>query len=156
MLSRARRLLAITLLAIFSASPAFAEADTPEERYNDAFAALLRGDDDRARSGFEAVLRLHPSHELAAEASHWLGELALARRDNAGAATAFSTTVRRYPDSERAAESFFRLGVAQARMGDRAVACRTFARFSGAYPDASASLTQRVANEASRSGCGRR
>lgn len=157
MLTRARKLLAISAItACLAAAPALAEADTPQERYDDAFAALLRGDNTTARSGFEAFLRLHPRHDLAAEASHWLGELALARRDNASAASAFSTTVRRFPDSERAAESYFRLGVAQARMGERAAACRTFARFTGAYPDASASLAQRVSNEAARTGCGGR
>lgn len=131
-----------------------ARAATPQALFEDAFAALRRGDYADAESGFQSFLREYPQDPLASNAQYWLGRSYFVRRDYGRAAGAFLTSYQDYPNGEKAADSLLDLGVTLIELDQKQDACAAFDQFQQSFPNASDRLRQRLASERARAGCG--
>ena len=66
---------------------------------------MRRGSPASARRGFEELLRLYPTSELAGEAQFYIGEALAAEGNLAAADTAYGTVVARYSESPNTASA---------------------------------------------------
>ncbi|MED6310367.1 MAG: tetratricopeptide repeat protein, partial [Pseudomonadota bacterium] len=64
---------------------------TPEEQYNHAHGLMMKRKMSEAENALKAFLERHPKHELADNASYWLGETHYAREN-------FQEAIRVYYD----------------------------------------------------------
>ncbi len=129
-------------------------ATSPQTVFEDAFAALRRGDYADAESGFQTFLRQYPQDPLASNAQYWLGRSYFVRRDYGRAAGAFLSSYQDYPNGEKAADSLLDLGVTLIELDQKQDACAAFEQFQQSFPNASDRLQQRLASERARAGCG--
>jgi tol-pal system protein YbgF len=103
-------------------SGAPAGAPGPNQLFQSSLDQLRRGSPGSARRGFEELLRLYPTSDVAGEAQFYLGE-ALAAEGNAGAAdTAYATVVSKYADSPRAATALYKRALLLQQRGNIAQA----------------------------------
>lgn len=134
--------------------PSTPQAATPKALFEDAFAALRRGDYDRAEQGFNDFLGRYRDDPLASNAQYWLGRTYFVRRDYGRAAGAFLAGYQDYPDGEKAADSLLDLGVTLIELDQKQDACAAFDQLRQSFPNASARLIQRMESESARAGCG--
>jgi tol-pal system protein YbgF len=120
--------------------PPRSEADGPaaRERYLDALRALRERRWNEARDGFTRFLRVHPDHDLAANATYWRGEAYYAERRYAEALVDFQWAVSRFAEGEKAADALLKIGMCQKHLGDRAAAERSFRQLREQYPSSDA------------------
>jgi tol-pal system protein YbgF len=104
------------------AAAAPAGAPGPNQLFQSSLDQLRRGSPGSARRGFEELLRLYPTSDLAGEAQFYLGE-SFAAEGNAGAAdTAYATVVTKYAQSARAPTALYKRALLLQQRGNIALA----------------------------------
>jgi tol-pal system protein YbgF len=94
----------------------------PNQLFQSSLDQLRRGSPGSARRGFEELLRLYPTSDLAGEAQFYLGE-SFAAEGNAGAAdTAYATVVTKYAQSPRAPTALYKRALLLQQRGNVALA----------------------------------
>lgn len=105
--------------------PAPAKAFDDDAAYKDALTAHNAGDFDKAREGFERLLREKPDSKLASNAVFWIGEGYFKEKKYPEAMERYSAVIEKYPDSNKRCASLLKLGVSLEQMGEKAKA-KTF------------------------------
>ncbi|CAA7612064.1 conserved exported hypothetical protein [Magnetospirillum sp. LM-5] len=95
-------------------------------QYDDAYAAAQRGDFAVAEKGFQDFLSKNPNHQLAGNASYWLGDIAFSRKDFDTAARTFLEAYKTYPKHAKAPDMIYKAGSAFGQQGKKKEACVAF------------------------------
>lgn len=106
----------------------------PNQLYQLAYDQLRRGSYSAARAGFEELLRLYPTSELAADAQLNIAESFAAEGTAASADSAYAAVVAKYPRSPRAATALYKMALSMARQGRRPDARTAMDRVVREYP----------------------
>ena len=106
----------------------------PNQLYQLAYDQLRRGSHSAARAGFEELLRLYPTSELAPDAQLYIAEAYAAEGAAASSDSAYTAVVTRYPRSPRASTALYKLALSLDRQGRRADARTTMDRVVREYP----------------------
>jgi tol-pal system protein YbgF len=119
-------------------------AEPDEKRqYDEALAAVRRGEFDRAATGLSALLRRWPSSGYREAALFWLGNAQYGRRDYKEAINAFRTLVSTAPESAKAPEALLAVANCQAELKDTKAARRTIEELVKSYPKSEAAQAGR-------------
>ena len=94
----------------------------PNQLFQSSLDQLRRGSPASARRGFEELLRLYPTSELAGEAQFYIGEALAAEGNLAAADTAYGTVVARYSESPRAPTALYKRALLLQQRGNIALA----------------------------------
>ena len=95
---------------------------------------LRRGSPGSARRGFEELLRLYPTSELAGEAQFYIGEALAGEGNLAAADTAYGTVVARYSESPRAPTALYKRALLLQQRGNVAMARTALNELVRRYP----------------------
>lgn len=128
-------------------------AQSPKERYAQAYDLLRQGKYDQAEAGFSAFLAQNPQDPLAENARYWLGETYYARGNYARAAEVFVEGYQASKTGPKAPDTLLKLGMSLSSMGKKKEACATFKELSRAFPQAPAAVKEKAAQEGRRAGC---
>lgn len=109
-------------------------APGPNQLYQLAYDQLRRGSYSSARAGFEELLRLYPTSELAPDAQINIAEAFAAEGTAASADSAYAAVVSNYPRSIRAPTALYKLALSMARQGKRPDARTAMDRVVREYP----------------------
>ncbi len=102
---------------------AVAAPKDPQAQYEDSYAAAQRGDFPTAERGFQDFLAKNPNHQLAGNASYWLGDIAYNRKDFDTAARTFLEAYKKYPKHNKAPDMIYKAGSAFGQLGKKKEAC---------------------------------
>jgi tol-pal system protein YbgF len=107
-----------------AAAPSGAPAGSPgpNQLFQSSLDQMRRGSPGSARRGFEELLRLYPTSELAGEAQFYIGEALAAEGNLAAADTAYGTVVARYSESPRAPTALYKRALLLQQRGNVALA----------------------------------
>jgi|SRR5688572_2618128 tol-pal system protein YbgF len=94
----------------------------PNQLFQSSLDQLRRGSPASARRGFEELLRLYPTSELAGEAQFYIGEALAGEGNLAAADTAYGTVVARYSESARAPTALYKRALLLQQRGNVAMA----------------------------------
>jgi tol-pal system protein YbgF len=94
----------------------------PNQLFQSSLDQLRRGSPGSARRGFEELLRLYPTSDLAGESQFYLGESFAAEGNVAAADTAYATVVTRYAQSPRAPTALYKRALLLQQRGNVALA----------------------------------
>jgi tol-pal system protein YbgF len=128
----------------------------PAAAYEAAFNLIRSRDYDAAESAFTAFLAQHPGHDLASNASYWLGETHYVRGDFEAAARIFAEGYQRYPQGAKAPDNLLKMGMSLSGMGSPQDACVAYAQLQKEYPAGAGPILDRAAQEMERLNCGAR
>lgn len=126
---------------------------SPEEQYAQAFGLLRSGDYASAASGLEAFLKANPSHELAGNATYWLGETYYVRKDYPAAGKYFLDGFQKYPKSRKGPDNLLKLGMTLAALDQKKEACQALKEIKKNYPQAPEKVVERATFERERLRC---
>ena len=126
---------------------------SPDEQYAAAFGLLRAGDYVGASDGMEQFVKNNPGHELAGNATYWLGETYYVRKDYAKAASYFLDGFQKYPQSRKGPDNLLKLGMTLAALNHKAEACQALTQVAVKYPKAAEKITQRADTEIKRLSC---
>ena len=106
------------------AAPAGAQAAAPgpNQLFQSSKEQLQRGSPASARRGFEELLRLYPTSEVAGEAQYWIGFSLETEGNTAAADTAYATAVAKYPQSSTAPTALYKRALVLQKRGNIALA----------------------------------
>ncbi|MGE5547351.1 MAG: tol-pal system protein YbgF [Solirubrobacterales bacterium] len=116
--------------ALAGKEPALPPAPTPKDAqgtYDEAYAAAQRGDYAAAEKGFTDFLGRFGSHQLAPNASYWLGDIAYVKKDYGTAAATFLEAYKKYPKHSKAPDMIYKAGSSFGLLGKKKEACTAFA-----------------------------
>ena len=94
----------------------------PNQLFQSSLDQLRRGSPGSARRGFEELLRLYPTSDVAGEAQFYIGEALAAEGNLAAADTAYGTVVARYSESARAPTALYKRALLLQQRGNIAMA----------------------------------
>jgi tol-pal system protein YbgF len=106
----------------------------PAQLYQIARQQLDQGSYGTARAGFQELLRLYPTSDLAPDALHFVAESYAAEMNLASADSAYTQVLTRYPRSSRAPSSLYKLGISLAKQGKKSDARAAMDRVTREYP----------------------
>jgi tol-pal system protein YbgF len=129
-----QRLQAVEERAAKLAVTAAAAAPDPAADYQAAFDLLKAGKYGEAKSGFEAFLVSHPSHDLASNAQYWLGEVSYVERDYEAALKAFNKVLSDYPQARKAPDALLKTGYCQYELKRYGQARATLLKVTDQFP----------------------
>ena len=109
-------------------------APGPNQLYQLAYDQLRRASYGTARAGFEELLRLYPTSELAADAQFYIAEAYAAEGAVAEGDSAYTQVVAKYPRTPKAATALYKLALSLARQGRKADARSAMDRVVREYP----------------------
>jgi tol-pal system protein YbgF len=94
----------------------------PNQLFQSSLDQLRRGSPGSARRGFEELLRLYPTSDVAGEAQFYIGEALAAEGNLSAADTAYGTVVARYSESARAPTALYKRALLLQQRGNIAMA----------------------------------
>ncbi len=103
-------------------------------QYDEAYAAAQRGDFANAERGFQDFLAKNPNHQLAGNASYWLGDMAYSRKDFDSAARIFLEAYKKYPKHGKSPDMIYKAGSAFGQQGKKKEACTAFTILFNDHP----------------------
>lgn len=109
-------------------------AGTPAALYEESFASVRSRDFAKARAGFEKFLSENPDHNLAANATYWLGETYYAQNDYESAARIFAEGFQKFPKGAKGPDNLLKLGLSLAGLGKTKEACIALGQLRKQYP----------------------
>jgi TolA-binding protein len=117
-----------------TAMPPAAAQPSAEQMYQTSLGLLRQGSAGTARTGFQELLRAHPSSDLAADAVYYIGQSF--ETENADSALAYYTRVTRdYTSSPRAGSAYYHIGLIKERANDRAAARAAYQQVVSSFPN---------------------
>lgn len=140
-----QRLAAMEKLLVGGGSAAPKAAFDDDAAYKDALALHNAGDYDKAREGFERLLREKPDSKLASNAMFWIGEGYLKQNNYTEALSRYTTVVEKYPDSNKRCAALLKIGVTLQELGEKQKAKTFFGEVGKSCAD-----QPEVAQEAAR------
>ena len=99
-----------------------AGAPGPNQLFQSSLDQLRRGSPASARRGFEELLRLYPTSDVAADAQFYLAESWAAEGNTAAADTAYATVVTKHAQSPRAPTALYKRALLLQQRGNIALA----------------------------------
>lgn len=142
-----------TATALGPAVSAIPEDASPREQYDFAFELLKKRDYKGAGAALRAFLDKNPDHELAGNASYWLGETYYAEKEYKTAAKVFVEGYQRYPTGAKAPDNLLKLGMSLSAYGDTAKACKTYDMLLSTFPNAQARIIKTAKSEQKKLKC---
>lgn len=109
-------------------------APGPNQLYQLAYDQLRRGSYSAARAGFEELLRLYATSELAPDAQINIAEAFAAEGTAASADSAYAAVIAKYPRSARAPTAMYKMALSMFRQGRRPDARTAMDRVVREYP----------------------
>lgn len=106
----------------------------PNQLFQSSLDQMRRGSPASARRGFEELLRLYPTSDLAGEAQFYIGEALAAEGNLAAADTAYGTVVARYSESPRAPTALYKRALLLHQRGNVALARTALNELLRRYP----------------------
>lgn len=113
--------------------------------YKEALALHNAGEFDKAREGFERLLREKPDSKLASNAVFWIGEGHFKQKQYAEALSRYTNVVEKYPDSNKRCSALLKIGVTLQELGEKQKAKTFFGEVTKSCAD-----QPEVAQEAAR------
>ena len=119
-------------------------ADPEEKRmYDEAFAAIRKGDFAAASSGLSAFLRRYPTSGYADSANFWLGNAQYGQRQYKDAIASFRTLLASNPSHPKAPEAMLAIANCQIELKDTRGARKTIGELVQSYPKSEAAQAGR-------------
>jgi len=134
-------------------SPSVNQPDDPNTAYDQAFSKIRDGDYEAAESGMRSFIQRWPRHELASNASYWVGETFYARGDYEHAAKSFAESYQKYPRGAKAEDTLVKLALTLSALNRTNDACVTFEQAEAEFPRMSTSNRRRVDQERTQLDC---
>ncbi|HCM84416.1 MAG TPA: tol-pal system protein YbgF [Alphaproteobacteria bacterium] len=128
-------------------------AASPEELYNNAYAAMQKKEYTTAEKGFRDFLANNAEHKLAPNAQYWLGESYFARANYKAASAVFAESYQKYPKANKAPDSLLKLGLSLSEQKRTKDACTVLRQLTKEYPSASGTIATRTENELKKLKC---
>jgi tol-pal system protein YbgF len=94
----------------------------PNQLFQSSLEQLRRGSPGTARRGFEELLRLYPTSDLAGDAQYYIGFSLESEGNTAAADSAYATTVAKYPQSPFASTALYKRALLLQQRGNIAMA----------------------------------
>ncbi|NOT07832.1 MAG: tetratricopeptide repeat protein [Gemmatimonadales bacterium] len=116
-----------------AAPPPASPSVSADQMYQGARGNLLRGAVGTARRGFQELLRVYPTSELAADATLGIGESFVVEAPDSAVAY-YARVVAQYPKSLKASTALFRLGRLEETRSNSAAARTYYDRLLKEYP----------------------
>lgn len=135
------------------ASPSTEMPGDPNTAYDQAFSKIRDGDYEAAESAMRAFIAKWPRHELASNASYWLGETFYVRGSYEQAAKAFAEAYQKYPRGPKSEDTLLKLGLTLSALNRGADACMAFDQLQADFPRLSSTSRRRVDEERSQLKC---
>jgi len=111
-----------------------AEGADPRTLYDAAYQDLTRGNHGLAIMGFEEILQLYPSSQLADNAQYWLGETYYVQKDYEKALEAFRKVPANYPAGDKVPAALLKSGYCLVELGETEAARRTLQDLIDRFP----------------------
>lgn len=106
----------------------------PNQLFQSSLDQLRRGSPGTARRGFEELLRLYPTADVAGEAQFYVGEAHSAEGNTAAADSAYAAVVERYGESPRAPTAMYKRALLLQQRGNIAMARAALTELVRRYP----------------------
>ena len=126
---------------------------TPEEQYNHAHGLMMKRKMSEAENALKAFLERHPKHELADNASYWLGETHYARENFQEAIRVYYDAYKTYPKGNKAPAVLLKLGMSLASIGEKESACSAYDELTSSHPKASRRILGNASRMSKQLGC---
>mgnify|MGYP001469830306 CR=1 FL=1 len=126
---------------------------TPEEQYKHAYGLMMKRNMSEAENVLRAFLVRYPKHELADNASYWLGETHYARKDFQGAIRVYYDAYKTYPKGNKAPAVLLKLGMSLASIGEKESACSAYNELVTSHPNANSRILGNVSRMSKKLGC---
>ncbi len=127
---------------------------TPKAQYDYAYGLLMKRDLPKAEAALKAFLANHPKHELADNATFWLGETYYTRKNYQEAIRVYYDAYKKYPKGNKAPAVLLKLGMSLATIGEKESACSTYDELAKSHPKASPRILGNAARARKSLGCG--
>jgi len=124
-----------------------------QEQYDYAFNLIRQGDYANAEKAFGQFLRLHPNHQLSANAQYWMAETHYVRGQFKEAAIGFAEGYQKFPKSSKAPDSLLKLGMSLGNLNQKQDACTALRQLDADFREAPATIKRRAEQEKNRLGC---
>lgn len=121
--------------------------------YDEAYQSAQRGDYAAAEAGFKAFLQQYPSHQLAGNASYWMGDIAFVRKDFTNSAILFADSYKKYPKHTKAPDMLYKLGASFSQLGKTREACKAYHLLLAEHPDMPDRLKRAASSERQKLSC---
>jgi tol-pal system protein YbgF len=129
-------------------------AGTPKAQYDYAYGLLMKRDLPKAEAALKAFLANHPKHELADNATFWLGETHYTRKNYQEAIRVYYDAYKKYPKGNKAPAVLLKLGMSLATIGEKESACSAYDELAKSHPKASPRILGNAARARKSLGCG--
>jgi len=126
---------------------------TPEEQYKHAHGLMMKRKMSEAENALRAFLVHHPKHELADNASYWLGETHYARKNFQEAIRVYYDAYKTYPKGNKAPAVLLKLGMSLASIGEKESACSAYDELASSHPKASPRILGNASRMSKQLGC---
>lgn len=148
----------VTTVANTSASKASGQLaslpeGTPKSQYDYAYGLLMKRELPKAEAALKAFLANHPEHELADNATFWLGETYYTRKNYQEAIRVYYDAYKRYPKGNKAPAVLLKLGMSLATIGEKESACSAYDELAKSHPKASPRILGNAARAKKSLGC---
>lgn len=114
--------------------PASGSESSPREIYDAAYEDLMRGNYGLATMGFQEVLELYPTSQLADNALYWLGETHYVQKDYESALEYFLKVRRDYPGTDKEPAAILKASYCQLELGRKADARASLEELVASFP----------------------
>jgi tol-pal system protein YbgF len=109
-------------------------APGPNQLYQLSLDQLRRGSNGAARAGFEELVRLYPTADVAGDAQFYIAEAYAAEGNMTAADSAYATVVRTYPTSPRAPTALYKNALSMRKAGRTREARQALESLVQSYP----------------------
>lgn len=109
-------------------------APGPNQLYQLSLDQLRRGSNGAARAGFQELVRLYPTADVAGDAQFYIAEAYAAEGNMTAADSAYATVVRTYPTSPRAPTALYKTALSMRKAGRTREARQAFEALVQGYP----------------------
>jgi tol-pal system protein YbgF len=117
-------------------APASTPAVNPAAEYEAALKLIQKdGEFSHGREGLQAFLKKHPKHELAVNATYWVGEAYYGEKKFENAILQFQDVLKKYPQHNKAASAQLKQALSFQSLGDKETAPVLLKKVVKNYPD---------------------
>jgi tol-pal system protein YbgF len=127
--------------------------NNPAKAYDTAFRLIRNQDYDAAESAMATFLKRWPKHELASNASYWLGETFYVRGNFDDAVKTFANTYQTYPKGSKSEDTLLKLALSLAALSRDDDACTTFDQLQDEFPRMNPNNRRRMDQERQTLNC---
>ena len=117
-----------------STAGAGAGGGDPRSLYDAAYQDLTRGNHGLAIMGFEEILHLYPTSELADNAQYWLGETYYVQKDYEKALESFRKVPLAYPAGDKVPAALLKIGYCLVELGESTAAAEALQDLIDRFP----------------------